>query len=99
MPTNAQTQRKYEDARRALNNIARSMLATDAQVTAARKARTRLSREFIRHNITDVRQRTAQFSQFIRDIETVINRIGRNAPIPALDTLKAVVDSAKLLLQ
>ncbi|MCH8315068.1 MAG: hypothetical protein IIA64_03760 [Planctomycetes bacterium] len=99
MPTNAQTQRKYEDARRALNNIARSMLATDAQVTAARKARTRLSREFIRQNIADVRQRTAQFSQFIRDIERVINRIGRNAPIRALDTLKAVVDSAKLLLR
>ncbi len=98
MATNEQCQEAYLNARRALNNIARSTAATEAQRREARKARTKLTSDFIGNNIIQVEARTKQFREFINAMEDAINRIGRNSPIHALETLKSIAEGAHTLI-
>ena len=74
MPSNTKAQQIYEEARKTLNNVARSWKATRAQVQQARRARTRLTLEFIGENIQDVEQRTVQFKRSRRDRSVGVGR-------------------------
>lgn len=96
--TNNRAQQQYLAARTALNNIARSLRSTQAQVNAARAARTKLTKAFIAQNIADVQKRTRLYKQFISDMKAVITKIERGPVIKALDRLKGVVDSASKVL-
>ena len=98
MPSNNLTQKEYLNARRALTNIARSLKATKTQREKARKARTKLTLNFIGQNITDVEERTKQFRDFIDVIESAIRSIGTNSPIHALKTLKSIAENAHTLI-
>jgi hypothetical protein len=92
------SQEAYLNARKALNNVARSIRATKAQREEARKARTRLTLDFIGGNIQEVEARTRQFREFINEMENAIERIGKYSPIHALETLKNVVEGAHRLI-
>ena len=98
MATNEQCQEVYLNARKALNNIARSATTTEAQRREAREARTKLTSDFIGNNIIQVEARTKQFREFINTMEHAIDRIGRNSPIHALATLKSIADGAHTLI-
>ncbi|MFG0328519.1 MAG: hypothetical protein ACF8PN_01360 [Phycisphaerales bacterium] len=93
--TDRTAQETYRDARRALNNIARSLVATNDQVDEARAARTRLSDEFIGETLDAIADRTIQFESFIEIMDETIARIGRDSPIHALGTLKDIVKKAR----
>jgi adenosyl cobinamide kinase/adenosyl cobinamide phosphate guanylyltransferase len=96
--SNKISQQEYLKARVALTNIARSLKATKAQREEARKARTKLTLEFIGQNIIIVEERTKQFRDFIGVIENAIKSIGTDSPINALKTLKTIAENAHKLI-
>ncbi len=98
MLSNNKCQEKYLSAKGALNNIARSRKASDAQKKKARKARTRLTLDFINQNIIEAEERTEQFQQFIDVIEKAIKSIGKDSPIKALETLKSIAENSHKLI-
>ncbi len=98
MLSNNKCQENYFSAKGALNNIARSRKASDAQKKKARKARTRLTLDFINQNIIEVEERTEQFRQFINVIEKAIKSIGKDSPIKALKTLKTIAENSHKLI-
>jgi hypothetical protein len=95
MPSETECQEAYLKARNALNNIARSLRATDAQRQEARAARTKLTLDFIGKNVEDVEVRSQQFREFIDAMEDAIEQIGRDSPIDALETLKTILSDAE----
>ena len=95
MLSNNKCQNEYLNARRALTNITRSLKATTAQREKARKARTKLTLNFIGQNIKEVEERTEQFRQFVDVIEKAIWSIGKDSPIKGLVTLKKVAESSR----
>lgn len=98
MPSNNKCQKQYSDARKALNNIARSLKASNEQREEAKKARTKLTLDFIGKNIIEVEKRTEQFRQFINVIENAIKSIGKDSPIKALETLKTIAENSRKLI-
>lgn len=89
---------EYEKAKDALNDIIRSPNATQDQKDAAESARDDVISNFIQQNVDDVNARTAMFQNFITQMEQVLNDIGKNSPLSALQQLQGVVDQAKTLL-
>ncbi len=98
MPSNAKCQEQYLSARKTLNNVARSLKADSRQREQARKARTKLTLEFIGQNISEVEKRTEQFRKFINVIENAIKSIGKDSPIKALETLKTIAENSRKLI-
>ena len=98
MPSNNKCQKQYLSARKTLNNIARSLKASEEQREKAKKARTKLTLDFIGQNIIEVGKRTEQFRQFIDVIEKAIRSIGKDSPIKALETLKTIAQNSRKLI-
>lgn len=94
MVTVDKAQKDYEEARRILNNVARSRVATDSQKNTAKAARTILSLDFVGKRISAVNDRNAQYSKFVKDMTAVIAKIGKRSPIAALEELNTLVDKA-----
>lgn len=98
MPSNNQCQKQYLDARKALNNFARSLKACDEQKLIAKMARTKLALGFIGQNISEVKKRTEQFRQFKNVIENTIEKIGNGKNPPALRALKTIAEDSRKLI-
>ena len=100
MPSNNKCQKQYLSARKALNSIVRSLKACEEQREKAKKARTRLTLDFIGQNISEVEKRTEQFRQFIDVVENAIKSIenGKRPPSKALEALKTIAEDSRELI-
>lgn len=83
----------------ALDKIATSPKATDAQAADAERAREDLAHDFIRSNLDTLEERTKLFARFVTEMERVIDAIKTEGPIQGLKTLESITDDAAALIE
>jgi hypothetical protein len=99
MLTTKEVNEIYKKAREALNAIIHSRDATDKEQELATEKRTDLTMNFIDKALDNIAAPTAQFQQFIREMEALIAKFDPATTIAGIVQLKdVVVDAAALVL-
>ncbi len=88
----------YQKALAALNATIRSSDATKEEVELAKKKRNDLTKNFIDQALADSAALTAQFQQFIGEMEALIAKFDPATTIAGIVQLKDVVDEAAMLV-
>ena len=96
--SNAEAQRQYQAARDALSAIVASRKATRAEKNLARRKRDLLDATFIGQQIDEIEARTAQFEEFVEEMEAVTARLENNSLVTAIRRVREVTDNASELL-
>ncbi len=88
----------YQKALAALNATIRASDATKEEVELAKKKRNDLTKNFIDQALADSAALTAQFQQFIGEMEALIAKFDPATTIAGIVQLKDVVDEAAVLV-
>jgi len=92
--------REYKEARDRLNEIANSLSLPQTKLDEANNALQKLENDFIDKQISDVEARSQKYLEFISDMESLLDRLGRDSPADEILKLTEFVSgSADLITQ
>lgn len=90
----------YNLARDHLNEIANSLSLPESQLDEANTALEKLRNDFIDQEIAEVSARSQKYLDFIDDMESLLDRLGRDNPANEINNLLGfVTQSANLITQ
>ena len=98
--SNNEALREYNEARDRLNEIANSLSLPQPKLDEANNALQKLENDFIDKQIANVKARSQKYLDFISDMESLLDRLGRDNPADEIMRLTEFVSmSAGLITQ